>query len=56
MIPLRAFACTIALLTGTRTGEGEGGAVRAATSAGDSMREPAHHAPAATAAMIAKEA
>ena len=37
--------------TGTRIGEGVGGAVRAATSAGDSIREPASQPP--TAAIVA---
>ena len=36
--------------TGTRIGDGAGGAVRAAASAGDSMREPSHHAPSAISA------
>src|SRR3954453_896436 len=40
--------------TGTRIGDGVGGAVRAAASAGDSIRSPATQAPAATAAMSSK--
>jgi hypothetical protein len=40
--------------TGTRMGDGVGGAVRAAISAGDSIREPANQAPAAAAATTAR--
>jgi hypothetical protein len=40
--------------TGTRIGDGVGGAVRKATSAGDSIREARNHAPDAVAATVAK--
>ena len=40
--------------TGTRIGDGAGGAVRAAASAGDSMRDPAAQASAAAAATAAR--
>ena len=40
--------------TGTKMGEGTGGAVRAAASAGDSMREPATDATIAATPMVAR--
>jgi hypothetical protein len=42
--------------TGTRIGDGTGGAVRAAASAGDSMRDPATNARAAAAATASNTA